>query len=89
MIRSYRIFLNDTEAGTIDNGGVLEIQAPPGKNTLLARIDWARSAPFEIATQAGETVEVEVANRWGALLSLWGITFGMNSYLEFRRKVGP
>jgi hypothetical protein len=86
MIRSYRIFLNGQEVGSIADGGVLEFEAPAGRNTLLGKIDWARSAPFEITTRAGETVEVEIANRWGALLSLWGITFGMNSYLKFTRK---
>lgn len=86
MIRSYRIFLNGREVGSIGNGGVLEFAAPAGRNTLVGKIDWARSEPFEIVTQPGETVEVEIANRWGAFLSIWGVTFGMNSYLKFTRK---
>ena len=69
MIRSYRIFLNGQEVGSIADGGVLEFEAPAGRYTLVGKIDWARSAPFEITTRAGETMEVEIANRWGALLS--------------------
>jgi hypothetical protein len=80
-IRSYKILLNGKVAGSIGNGGVLEIAAPAGAITIEAKIDWARSRPLTINAAPHQTIEIEVSNHWGALLSLWAITFGKNSYL--------
>jgi hypothetical protein len=81
MLRSYQIMLNGEKAGSIARNDVLEIAAPAGKATIAARIDWGRSQPLTIDTKPGETVEVEVRNRWGSALGIWAITFGRNSYL--------
>jgi hypothetical protein len=80
-IRSYQILLNGKIAGSIDNDSALEIAAPAGAITIEAEIDWARSRPLTINTVPRERIEIEVRNRWGALLSLWAIAFGKNSYL--------
>jgi hypothetical protein len=81
VLRSYRILLNGKEAGKISHNGVLEVETPAGAVTIEARIDWARSQPLMANTTPGQTVEIEVTNRWGALSALWAITFGRNSYL--------
>jgi proline racemase len=81
MIRSYQILLNGKDAGTISRNGVLEIAVPAGPITIEATIDWGRSRPLAINTVPGQLIEIEVSNHWGALLALWAITFGKNSYL--------
>ena len=80
-IRSYRILLNGKDAGKIANDSTLEIRAPSGSTTIEARIDWGRSRPLTINTAPGETVEIEVRNRWGIGMALWASTFGKNTYL--------
>ena len=82
MLRSYEILLNGKNVGTIGRNGVLEIPAPAGAITIEATIDWGRSRPLSINTVPHQTVEIEVRNRWGALLAPWAISFGKNSYLS-------
>jgi hypothetical protein len=81
VLRSYRILLNGKDAGKISHNSVLEIATPAGEITVEAKIDWARSQPLTMNTVPGQAIEIEVRNRWGALLGLWAITFGKNSYL--------
>jgi len=80
-IRSYRILLNGRDAGKIAADSTLAIAAPAGQVTIEARIDWARSQPLTINAAADRPIEIEVRNRWGALLALWAVTFGTDSYL--------
>jgi len=80
-LRSYKIFVNGSQVGTIARKSTVNIEVPSGPLTVEARVDWGRSRPLRIEAQPGQTIEVEVANHWGAWLSLWGITFGAGSYL--------
>ena len=41
-----------------------------------------RSRPLTIEAAPRQKIEIEVVNNWGALLSLWAITFGKNTYLK-------
>jgi hypothetical protein len=84
MLRSYQIMLNGEKVGSIARNDVLEVTAPAGKATIEARIDWGRSRPLMIDAKPGQTIEIEVRNRWGSLLAIWAITFGRGSYLELR-----
>ena len=84
-IRAYKIFINGTEVGTIARNSVRDFEIPSGPVTIEARIDWGRSQPLTVEAKPGETIEIEVANRWGALLGLWAITFGFRSYLTLKR----
>ncbi len=83
--RQYKIFVNGAEAGTIARDSVLDLEVPSGPLTIEARIDWGRSRPLTIEAAPGERIEVEVLNHWGALLALWGITFGFRTYLTLKR----
>jgi hypothetical protein len=80
-VRSYKILLNGNVAGSIGHDSTLEIAAPAGAITLLAKLDWVRSAPLTIHTVPRQVVEIEVRNHWGLGRALWAITFGRNSYL--------
>jgi hypothetical protein len=88
MLRSYQIMLNGGKVGSIARNDVLEVTAPAGKATIEARIDWGRSRPLMIDAKPGQTIEIEVRNRWGSLLAIWAITFGRGSYLELRPRPG-
>jgi hypothetical protein len=81
MLRSYQLRIDGRNVGKVARNDTLEITAPPGDHRIEASIDWGRSRPLVIRAAPGETVDVEVRNRWSALLALWAITFGKNSYL--------
>jgi len=85
MIRSYKIFVNDGPVGTVGRDAVLNVEIPSGPLKVQARIDWAESRPLMIEVAPNEKIQIEVSNRWGVLLGLWGVTFGFRSYLKLER----
>jgi hypothetical protein len=88
-IRSYKIFINGTVAGSIARDSVLDLEVPSGTLTIEARIDWGRSRPLTIEAVPGKRIDIEVSNHWGALLALWAITFGYRSYLMLKQLPAP
>jgi hypothetical protein len=84
--RRYRIFANGKQVGTIARNEVLDIRLPSGIATIEATIDWGTSQPLRIELAPDKRTVVEVANKWGATLSLWAITFGRRSYLVLRER---
>jgi hypothetical protein len=84
-LRSYKILVNGHEVGTIGRNSMVEFLVPSGRLIVEAGVDWGRSIPIEIDARPDQTVTIEVANRWGALLGLWAITFGSDSYLQLRQ----
>jgi hypothetical protein len=81
-LRHYQILINGAVVGAVGSGGVLELEIPAGPLTIEAKVDWGRSRPLTIEAAPRQRIEIEVTNNWGALLSLWTITFGKNSYLK-------
>jgi hypothetical protein len=84
--RKYKIFINGALAGTIGPDAVLDLEVPCGRLTIEARIDWGRSQPLTVEAVPDQGIEIEVSNHWGALLALWGITFGFRNYLTLQRR---
>jgi hypothetical protein len=82
--RRYKIFINGAQVGTIARNAVLDLAVPSGPLTIEARIDWARSQPLTI--EATPDRRIEVSNNWGALLGIWGVTFGFRTYLTLSRR---
>ena len=88
-LRSYKIFINGKAVGSIARDSVLDLEVPSGPLTIEARVDWGRSRPLAIEAVPGKKFEIEVSNHWGALLSLWGATFGYRSYLLLKQLPAP
>ena len=84
-IRDYRLFVDKEQVGTLANGATLELAVAPGDHLVEARIDWCRSAPLTLSLAEGEVTTIQVTNTYGALLSLWAITFGRSTYLKLTR----
>ena len=84
-LRRYKIYINGAQVGTIARNSVLDLEVPSGPLTIEARLDWGRSQPLTIEATPGERIEIEVLNHWGALLALWGSTFGFRTYLTLKR----
>ena len=83
-LRDYKIFVNGSEVGTVSAGSELDVEVPSGPLAIEARIDWARSQPFNVDALPGDTIAVEVSNRWSPLTALWAITFGSRNYLTVK-----
>jgi hypothetical protein len=88
-LRSYKIFVNGAQVGTLARNSGLDIEIPSGPLTIEARIDWGRSRPLTIEATPNQKIEVEVLSHWGALLSLWAITFGFRRYLTLKQLPSP
>ena len=84
--RAYEIFINGAHVGDIARDSALDVDVPCGPLTIEARLDWGRSPPLTLEVTPGKTIEVEVSNHWGALLALWGVTFGARSYLALNER---
>jgi hypothetical protein len=84
-LRSYKILVDGKEVGSIANNSTLDLQVPEGPRMIEARIDWGRSRPLTIVATPKQTIEIEVSNHWGSLLSLWAISFGSGSYLTLNQ----
>ncbi len=80
-LRSYKIFVNGAQVGTIARSSVLELAVPSGQLKIEARVDWGRSQPLVIDAAPSQRIQIQVSNHWGALLALWAVTFGAGSYL--------
>ena len=85
-LRTYKIFVNDEQVGTVDRDAVLNLDVPSGPLKIQARIDWTESRPLVIEAAPNGKIAVEVSNRWGPLLGIWGVTFGFRSYLQLVRQ---
>ena len=83
-LRSYKILVNGAQVGIIARNGVLDVEVPSGQITIEARVDWGRSQALAVEAVPNQTIEIEVANNWGALLALWAITFGSRTYLTLK-----
>jgi hypothetical protein len=58
-IRAYRVFVDHREVGKVKNGETTTFEVSSGKHVLSVKVDWARSAPLEVAVEAGGNVEVD------------------------------
>ena len=85
-LRQYKIFINGAQVGALARNSALDVEVPSGALTIEARVDWGRSEPLTIEAAPGQRIEIEVSNHWGALLALWGSTFGFRSYLTLKRR---
>jgi hypothetical protein len=84
VLRSYAVAVNGKNVGSVPNGGVLTIELPAGATSVQATIDWCKSDPIRVVIEPNRVTQVEVANNWGALLSIIAITFGYRSYLTLK-----
>jgi hypothetical protein len=84
-LRSYKIFINGEQVCSIARNATLALDAPSGPLKIEARVDWGKSFPLTIEAAPNQSIEIEVSNHWGALLSLWAITFGYRSYLILKQ----
>lgn len=82
MLRSYQLSIDGTHVGKINRNDTFEIAVEAGEHRIKASIDWGRSQPLVIRAAPGETIEIDVKNRWSAWAAIWAISFGKNSYLK-------
>lgn len=83
-VRKYKIFCNSINIGEIGNGETIEVDVPPGENTIHLGIDWCTSNKMTCNISAGETVSFSCGSSLKGLkifLSLIYITFLRHKYL--------
>ena len=83
--RSYKIFANGMQVGTVARNSTLDVEVPSGRLTVEGRIDWARSRPLVIDALPKQRIDLEISNNWSPFLWLWAGTLGAGSYLTLKR----
>ena len=53
ITREYRVEIDGSYAGRISAGEVVQFPVPPGKHTVLLRIDWCKSPAAEVEMKPG------------------------------------
>ena len=80
-MRLQELILDNELVGKISHGETLSIDVNPGKHVLKAKIDWCRSNEIEFNVTEGENIKLSFRGS-NPFLSIYYITFGMNSYLK-------
>ena len=61
-MRSYKIEVDGTVLTTLKNGESKTFEVEPGERTIIAKIDWASSAPVVTALDQDEVLHLAVGN---------------------------
>ncbi|MFI5133734.1 MAG: hypothetical protein ACHQEB_05330 [Chitinophagales bacterium] len=61
-LRTYKVFVNGKQVGTLKNGSSEEFIVEPGDNAVECKVDWYSSRAFTMNIQPGETVYLRVAS---------------------------
>lgn len=64
---TYKVLIDDEEAGRLRRGGSVQIQLQPGQHVVQVAIDWRRSASFEVTGDGEETYAFRCGPRTGSL----------------------
>ena len=84
--RSYRVFIDDQERGSIRSGQSEEFLVSPGTHNIYCRMSWYSSLPFSCSLQAGEVQYVQVKSGMKYYWPLFGLLFiGILLNLRFSR----
>lgn len=84
-LRSINIYLNNKKIGSLKDGEQTEIEVPPGRHILQAKIDWCGSKKTAVIIAENEVKKVYLSSfpggKWVALVSLsmfliWAILYG-------------
>ena len=59
--RYFGVYVNGDKVGAIADGETKEFNIKPGKNQLMAKIDWCQSQTLEFEIQENETKTIELA----------------------------
>ena len=59
-VRSYRIFVDGEEVGSVRPGKSLDLQVEPGPHVVQGSLDWGGSREVSVDVDAGETVTLAV-----------------------------
>ena len=72
MARDIRVLIDDEEVGRVAYGCWGDFPLEPGAYSVTIKMDWGRSAPYQIEVEEGEAVELEGSIRWRGFL--WVLT---------------
>lgn len=61
-MRSFKVFINGNQEGTLKNGGSEEFSVLPGTISVQCKVDWYSSKPFSIDVKEGETAYLRVSS---------------------------
>jgi hypothetical protein len=75
VIRQLNVELDGEVVLSLSRGSTGTVEVPPGRHTVVARMNWASSPPLEITCVEGEATHVEVVAAPPRESTKWKIPF--------------
>ncbi|MHC2067843.1 hypothetical protein ACYFX5_10255 [Bremerella sp. T1] len=88
FVRRYLITVNNVPREKIAVNQTILIPVEAGTVSIVASIDWAKTAPMYLEIQAGEIIDIEVSGRlkgWRLLFAGYASLFTPHQWLELKR----
>lgn len=79
--RAIGIYINNNKIDTIRDGESKSIEVESEENEIYVKIDWCKTKPVKIITQADETTKFEL----GSNVTVWNLFFNTSEYLYLKR----
>jgi hypothetical protein len=76
-IRQYRVLLDGTEIGRINDGEEKRFAISPGQHDLAVKIDWCRTDPHEFSAVDGETVTFDCGSNLRGIYLVSGLYYAL------------
>lgn len=86
--RSYKIYIDNMEVGSIDSGETKAFNVSAGEHVIVIKIDWASSNSISFSLANNQDASFEVSNSivgWKNLIALFYISFWRNKYLMLKQ----
>lgn len=83
-IRAYRVLIDGTEVGTIDNGESKTFSVEPGPHEMVLKIDWCGSNTVKFDLPVSRSIGFECGSNLrgvGIFLSFYYVLFARDQYL--------
>ena len=83
-LRAYKVKLDHSQIGTIDNGGSRTFSVEPGSHELVLKIDWCGSNTVTFDVPENGSVHFECGSNlrgFALLASFFYVLFAPNDYL--------
>jgi hypothetical protein len=82
--RSFRIYIDGTNAGSVKNGDSSEIEVADGEHSVRVGMDWLRSAEVEVSVHEGATITLAASMGRNPLREVIKWTFRPRRAIDLR-----
>jgi hypothetical protein len=89
LLRKLKVEIDGRVVLLLPRGVTVTAQVQSGSHEVVAKMDWARSAPLEVICSDEEATELEVVVPGSLLLAPWRAIFSPGNLFQVRLIHGP